>query len=128
MKQFITAGVIVVVFVGIFFYRQNVVTQELHLKNIEQTQTALDTIEGKTIAREVLAAHNTQDDCWVSYQGEVYDVSAFLPKHPGSAAAIIPYCGKAEKFEAAFTGQHAERNVPVLKSEGTFMGILSDNE
>lgn len=30
-----------------------------------------------------VARHCTPDDCWVIWRGDVYDVTAFVPRHPG---------------------------------------------
>jgi fatty acid desaturase len=35
-----------------------------------------------------VALHNSSSDCWVIIHDNVYDVSSFLPKHPGGAAAL----------------------------------------
>ena len=78
------------------------------------------------ITRTELAAHNTQENCWVSYKGEVRDITTWLPRHPGSAAAIAPYCGKAEEFEAAFSGQHGSGKDSRLEREGVLKGTLVD--
>ena len=43
-------------------------------------------------AREV-ALHNTADDCWLIIQDRVYDVTDWLPYHPGSSSTILPYAG-----------------------------------
>lgn len=72
-----------------------------------------------------LATHNTQDNCWVAFEGKVYDLTAWLPKHPGSAAAIAPYCGTSEEFEAAFTGKHGMSKVTKLDQEGVLKGDLA---
>ncbi len=71
-----------------------------------------------------LSMHDSKDDCWVSYKGEVYDITSWLPKHPGSSAAIEPYCGTAAEFESAFSGQHGLSQVEKLKSEGIYKGEL----
>jgi hypothetical protein len=39
-----------------------------------------------------VATHNTAADCWLIISGNVYDVTNFIPIHPGGNA-IIPYCG-----------------------------------
>ena len=35
---------------------------------------------------EQVAAHSTPDDAWVIFQGNVYDITKFIPLHPGGAA------------------------------------------
>jgi hypothetical protein len=39
-----------------------------------------------------VAQHNTAADCWLIISGQVYDVTNFIPIHPGGNA-IVPYCG-----------------------------------
>lgn len=38
--------------------------------------------------------HNKPDDCWVVVNGEVLDVTDFLPDHPGGKKAILIYAGR----------------------------------
>ena len=78
------------------------------------------------ISRDELAKHKTQGDCWVAYKGTVYDITAWLPRHPGSAAAIAPYCGTAEEFAAAFGRQHGSGKDARLKREGVDKGALTE--
>ncbi|MFT4344133.1 MAG: cytochrome b5 domain-containing protein [Candidatus Woesearchaeota archaeon] len=76
------------------------------------------------ITREELAQHSTQTDCWIGYQGVVYDVTDFLPRHPGSAQAIAPYCGTVDGFEQAFSRQHGPSQEQTLVNEGITVGVL----
>ena len=48
-----------------------------------------------------VAKHKSADDCWVVIKGKVYDVTKFLPDHPGGKGAILMYAGKdaTEEFE-----------------------------
>jgi cytochrome b involved in lipid metabolism/succinate dehydrogenase/fumarate reductase flavoprotein subunit len=46
------------------------------------------------ISEEELAKHNTREDPWVCINGEVYDVSKWIPIHPGGVQAIEAYLGK----------------------------------
>ena len=39
-----------------------------------------------------VATHNTPSDCWLTISGNVYNVTSFIPLHPGGDA-IDPYCG-----------------------------------
>jgi cytochrome b involved in lipid metabolism len=91
---------------------------------INESDLFEDIVPADVIARAELAQHNSQESCWVAYQGEVYDVTDWLGRHPGGAQAILPHCGTAEQFEQAFTRQHRTMNVPVLRSEGIFKGEL----
>lgn len=51
-----------------------------------------------------VAKHNTKTDCYIIVRTSVYNVSAFIDRHPGGPEKILPLCGK--DATAAFTGQH----------------------
>lgn len=38
-----------------------------------------------------VAEHNTQQSCWVIVHGKAYDVTEFLPEHPGGMKIILKY-------------------------------------
>jgi L-lactate dehydrogenase (cytochrome) len=48
-----------------------------------------------------IANHNTSDSCWVIIHGKAYDVTEFLPEHPGGPKIILKYAGKdaTKEFE-----------------------------
>lgn len=41
-----------------------------------------------------VAKHNSRDSCWVIIHGKAYDVTEFLPEHPGGPKIILKYAGK----------------------------------
>jgi len=41
-----------------------------------------------------VAKHNTRNDCWVVLMGKVYDLTAFLDKHPGGPHPILSWAGR----------------------------------
>ena len=41
-----------------------------------------------------VAKHNTAESCWVVLYGAVYDVTRFLPSHPGGVKAILRLAGQ----------------------------------
>jgi flavocytochrome c len=55
----------------------------------------------KEYTLEEVAKHNTEEDCWVVVNGQVLDVTKFLPDHPGGAMAIVTFAGKdaSEMFD-----------------------------
>lgn len=55
---------------------------------------------GKLNGAEV-AKHNSQESCWVIVHGNVYDVTEFLPEHPGGMKIILKYAGTdaTEEFD-----------------------------
>lgn len=50
---------------------------------------------------EQVAKHNKQEDVWVVIDGQVLDVTKFLPDHPGGEKAIMLYAGRdaTEEFD-----------------------------
>jgi 4-hydroxysphinganine ceramide fatty acyl 2-hydroxylase len=48
----------------------------------------------KIFTMEDVALHNSLDSCWVTRNGKVYDVTKFLPDHPGGDDFILNYAGQ----------------------------------
>ena len=64
-----------------------------------------------------LATHNTEADCWIGYDGQVYDITAFIPNHKNYQALIVPLCGSSDQFKAMFEGKHGMSKVSLLESQ-----------
>ncbi|KAI0154844.1 FMN-dependent dehydrogenase-domain-containing protein [Xylariaceae sp. FL1272] len=48
----------------------------------------------KLISAEEVAKHTSPDSCWVVLYGDVYDVTEFLPSHPGGSKIILQLSGR----------------------------------
>lgn len=50
---------------------------------------------------EEISKHNSRESCWVIIHGKAYDVTEFLPEHPGGPKIILKYAGKdaTEEYE-----------------------------
>ena len=49
------------------------------------------------LSRAEIARHRTSESCWVIIRDQVYDVTTFLPDHPGGIQSIILWGGKVRK-------------------------------
>ncbi len=85
-----------------------------------QPSTVSTTPSGYTSAE--VATHATRTSCWTSINGNVYDVTTWISKHPGGADAILSLCGK--DGTAAFSGQHGGQRRPEAELAGFKIGAL----
>lgn len=46
-----------------------------------------------TLSPSEISKHSSASDCWFIISGKVYDVTPYLPYHPGGPGLITPYCG-----------------------------------
>jgi flavocytochrome c len=55
----------------------------------------------RTITMDEVNKHNSEGDLWVILHGDVYDLTTFLPDHPGGKKAIMLFAGKdaTEEFD-----------------------------
>ena len=60
------------------------------------------TTQGFTM--QEVAQHNSQSDCYVAYQGTVYNITSYLPNHPGGIRKATQMCGQNID---SFSGQHS---------------------
>lgn len=93
-------------------------------QNSQEQETITSTNQQQGINSQELAIHNSKTNCWVGYKGKVYDVTAWLKKHPGGENAIARYCGTSSEFETGFEKQHRTSKVNVLEQEGIYKGEL----
>lgn len=69
-----------------------------------------------------VALHNDRTSCWTSVNGKVYDVTAFIERHPGGEERILKLCGK--DGTAMFEGQHEGDEKPEARLETLRIGNL----
>lgn len=130
--QIIAVVVIIVVLAFVFFIRNStpdnvVVKAEDSLptdsSNIDSNSgvNESDNNSGQVVTEEILSEHNSKEDCWVVYDSKVYDMTDYIPRHPGGEDKIARNCGTLN-FEEDFTKKHGTSKVGLLMKVGTFIG------
>ncbi|KAM0748302.1 L-mandelate dehydrogenase, partial [Meredithblackwellia eburnea MCA 4105] len=74
---------------------------------------------------EELRAHNKLKSAWVVIDGNVFDVTNFLEKHPGGIEVIEEHLGK--DISPLFNLLHAPGSLNRVVSELTYIGSLAPN-
>ena len=72
-----------------------------------------------------LVQHNSQTDCWVGYNGKAYDITSFLPNHPGGTQAIARNCGTSTQFQDAFMKKHGTSKASIFMKVTVYKGELA---
>jgi len=58
--------------------------------SISNTDTTTD--KSALFTTEQVAAHSTKSDCWTVIEGSVYDITSYVPRHPGGDEILLA-CG-----------------------------------
>lgn len=67
-----------------------------------------------------VSRHSKDDDCWVAIRGEAYDLSEWLPRHPGGPSRIGRVCGTDATAE--FSKKHDGQQRPLTTLEQYKLG------
>ena len=76
----------------------------------------------KSFTAEEVAKHNTAEDCWIIIHDKVYDVTSFLPEHPGGKKVVVREAGK--DATAKFDSLH-DSNVLRKYGQDLYVGDLA---
>jgi cytochrome b involved in lipid metabolism len=77
---------------------------------------------GLTLA--VVATHNSRSSCWSAIGGNVYDLTSWIPNHPGGERAILSLCGI--DGSEAYNGQHGGSSKIARILGGFKLGALTN--
>lgn len=69
-----------------------------------------------------VARHNTGADCWVIIDGNVYDVTSFLRRHPGGSGVIATNAGRDITSKFLNAHSHVSHKRMLAKNK---MGVLA---
>lgn len=85
------------------------------ITKIKQVKTeAKKVVKGGEYTLADIASHNKATDVWVTVDGKVLDVTAFLPDHPGGKMAIMAFAGRdaTEEFNMVHDKGVVEKYAP----------------
>ncbi|KAK3709853.1 hypothetical protein LTR37_010683 [Vermiconidia calcicola] len=80
---------------------------------------------------EEVAKHNSKESCWVIVHGKAYDVTEFLPEHPGGQQIILKYAGKdaTEAYEPIHPPDTLDKYLDPAKHLGDVdMGTVKEEQ
>lgn len=86
-------GAILVIILMVFFglqYKSNV----SNLNNAIKLPSPAISKDKITLSLSEVQKHNSQTDCWVIVNNNVYDVTQYINLHPGGSTTIYSYCGQ----------------------------------
>lgn len=78
--------------------------------------------ETVTLSMEEVKRHSVATDCWTVVNGNVYDMTTFIKRHPAGAGDIIDMCGKDATDD--FMGEHDGQNEPEKWLDTLKIGVL----
>ncbi|MBK1732564.1 cytochrome b5 domain-containing protein [Thiococcus pfennigii] len=80
-----------------------------------------------TYRLEDIAAHASQDDCWMAIDGQVYDVTEHIEIHPTQPELVATWCGK-EASEGWHTKNYGQPHSPAAEAmlEEIRIGTLAE--
>jgi len=96
---------------------------------IVQSSTSTNTDSSGSMQTDGITAteivqHNTRASCWASINGNVYDLTSWIPKHPGGEEAILQLCGT--DGSAKFNKQHGGGAQQAAVLAGFKIGVLAN--
>ncbi len=92
--------------------------------NTVDNKASGDTVTGDIMfTLEDVEKHGSKDDCYTAVRGSVYDVTAWISKHPGGEKAILSICGK--DGTAQFEGKHGGQPRPENELSSFKIGTLT---
>lgn len=89
----------------------------------EPPQAAGSSATTSSYTMAMVAAHNSAASCWAAINGNVYDLTKWIPQHPGGPQRILNLCGT--DGSAMFNAQHGGDARPHEELATFLLGPLS---
>jgi cytochrome b involved in lipid metabolism len=63
-------------------------------QDIESIDTPIDDSNNQTYTLSQVAENNNKSSCWTIIDNNVYDITSYVPRHPGGESEILQVCGQ----------------------------------
>ena len=121
----IVVGLILVISIGSFVYlnkkQANNATMYESASSSSAVATSTSVLPEITLAQ--VATHNSRTNCWSAINGSVYDLTSWIPNHPGGEGAITGLCGIDGSIR--YNSQHGGKSKPAMALAGFKVGVLA---
>ena len=114
-------GVVLILTALAFVYSQKVKSDRAQL--VQQAVSQKPLAQEGSITAAAIAMHADGASCWSSINGNVYDLTSWIPQHPGGEEAILSICGI--DGSAKFNRQHGGASLQQQILAGFKIGVLS---
>ena len=133
MKTNYLLGIVLVIFIGVLGYAfvsrdsssapaaPAIEATQSDTTTSGATNTAPSASQSYTMAE--VGQHNSASSCWTAINGNVYDVTDWINRHPGGAQAILSLCGT--NGTTAFNNQHGGQARPESELATFLIGSLA---
>lgn len=87
------------------------------------TSTQQTGASGSSVTLSQIALHNSRTSCWTAINGSVYDLTSWIPNHPGGEDAILYLCGI--DGSDGYNAQHGGKSKPASILAGFKIGTFA---
>ncbi len=124
MKNYIIITLVVLVLAAAGFFGFKMLGNKTSSNTVsDSTPTPIAEMK---ITLEEIANHKDATSCWMVVEGNVYDVTSFIPNHPGGEQILLG-CGKdaTEMFNTRPNDGTSHSNRARQMLDGLQIGVLS---
>jgi len=122
-KIFFAVGAVVVVGIWLFF-AQSGADRKYEPAAVPENGSTTQLAASSTYTAVEVATHKDDASCWSIINGNVYDLTTWIPNHPGGADKIRAICGK--DGSAAFNAKHSESEKALQTLPRFLLGGLAE--
>ncbi|KAG8525542.1 uncharacterized protein KY384_009186 [Bacidia gigantensis] len=80
----------------------------------------------KTLTFSEMKAHDSEKDCWIAVHSKIYNITEYIPSHPGGSEIILRYAGT--DATAAYDEIHAPQIIEETLAPEKQIGLLDQSE